>query len=151
MYTTISMRISTKMNASPMNAYATDAPTCVHVRVWAHTYPRRTVRTLSVGVDRLRLGLQAFQSASAFNADIGAWNIASVTSLGSVCASFGRQRAPRRMLTGCARSVFDAARLLCAAASPMRTRTCVHTLVGTRLRGCPHVYAQLRSRKMQYT
>jgi surface protein len=32
------------------------------------------------------LGSQAFSSASAFNADIGAWNTASVTSMASVCA-----------------------------------------------------------------
>jgi hypothetical protein len=33
-------------------------------------------------------GLQAFISASAFNANIGAWNIARVTTLNYVCARF---------------------------------------------------------------
>jgi surface protein len=47
-------------------------------------------------VDRVRLGSQAFYSAKAFNANIGAWNTASVTSLNSVRAAFGRRRAPRR-------------------------------------------------------
>jgi hypothetical protein len=48
---------------------------CVRVWVWAHTYPRRNVRALSVGVDRVWLGSQAFSSATAFNANIGAWNV----------------------------------------------------------------------------
>jgi hypothetical protein len=37
-------------------------------------------------VDRVRLGLQAFQGALAFNANIGAWNTASVSTLSWVCA-----------------------------------------------------------------
>ncbi len=45
---------------------------------------------VSVGIDRVRFGLQAFQSASAFNANIGAWNTASVTSLYGVCVRFCR-------------------------------------------------------------
>jgi hypothetical protein len=49
-------------------------------------YPE--VRALSVGVDRVRLGSQAFYAASAFNADIGAWNTARVTTLLAVCAAF---------------------------------------------------------------
>jgi surface protein len=47
-------------------------------------------------VDRGWLGSQAFYSASAFNANIGAWNTASVTTLFYVCAAFGRQCATRR-------------------------------------------------------
>jgi hypothetical protein len=34
-----------------------------------------------------RFGAQAFYSASAFNANIGAWNTASITTLASVCAA----------------------------------------------------------------
>jgi surface protein len=34
-------------------------------------------------------GAQAFKSASAFNANIGAWNTASVSNMGSVCAAPG--------------------------------------------------------------
>ena len=39
-------------------------------------------------------GAQAFYSASAFNANIGAWNTASVTTLYQVCAAFGPGGAP---------------------------------------------------------
>ena len=54
-------------------------------------------------------GAQAFRSASAFNADIGAWNTVSVISLSSVCAASGpAARHGRRR--GRARPGFDAAR-----------------------------------------
>jgi hypothetical protein len=59
-------------------------------------------------------GAQAFSSASAFNANIGAWNTALVTTLGTVCAASSRHR------SGCAWSVFDAP--LCSAPPAMRTR-----------------------------
>jgi surface protein len=59
---------------------------------WARTHPRRRMRARSVGVDRGWLGSQAFNGASAFNADIGAWNTASVTSLGNVCAALSARR-----------------------------------------------------------
>jgi hypothetical protein len=75
-------------------------------------------------------GAQAFSYASAFNANIGAWNTAAVTSLASVCAARGPA----------ARTTADAlgggsmrCGLLCAAAPPMRER--VRTRAGTRLRG----------------
>ncbi len=42
------------------------------------------------------LGAQAFQSASAFNANIGAWNTASVTTLESVCAALSGPAARHR-------------------------------------------------------
>ena len=70
------------------------------------------VRALSVGADGVRLGSQAFHQALVFNANIGAWNTASVTSLSAVCAAFGPGR--RATAAGCARPFFDAARLLCA-------------------------------------
>ncbi len=41
-------------------------------------------------------GSQAFRMASAFNADIGAWNTASVTELGGVCAVFSARAARHR-------------------------------------------------------
>jgi surface protein len=41
---------------------------------------------LTVGLRLMRRGAQAFRSASAFNANIGAWNTASVTSMIYVCA-----------------------------------------------------------------
>ncbi len=46
---------------------------------WAPTHPRRHMRARSVGVDRVRYGSQAFQSAMALNTNIGAWNTASVS------------------------------------------------------------------------
>ena len=60
-----------------------------HARPRLRTYPRSNVRVLSAGVDDcVRLGSQAFSGAEAFNADIGAWNTASVTTLYDVCAAF---------------------------------------------------------------
>jgi hypothetical protein len=50
------------------------------------------------------IGSQAFFSASAFNANIGAWNTASVTTLFTVCAASG----PARTAADRARSVVDA-------------------------------------------
>ena len=46
------------------------------------------MRALSVGVARLWSGEQVFSGAAAFNANIGAWNTASVTTLYDVCAAF---------------------------------------------------------------
>ena len=88
-------------------------------------------------MDRVRLGLQAFATAKAFNADIGAWNTACVSDLNAVCAAF---RPAARHRGELARPVFDAAPPLCAAAPPMRA----HTRIGTRLGGCPRVYVWLR-------
>ncbi len=72
--------------------------------------PRRQMRAFSVGVDRGWLGSQAFYKASAFNANIGAWNTASIiTSLSGVCAALsGPGGAPPQ--AGRARWVVDAAR-----------------------------------------
>ena len=72
---------------------------CVRARACAIGRPRiraETCERLPVGVDRGWLGAQAFYSASAFNADIGAWNTASVTTLYEVCAAFGPGGAPAR-------------------------------------------------------
>ena len=55
-----------------------------------------TCERLPVGVDRGWLGAQAFYEAKAFNANIGAWNTASVTTLTGVCAAFGPGGAPLR-------------------------------------------------------
>ena len=75
-------------------------------------------------------GAQAFSSASAFNANIGAWNTAAVVSLYAVCAAPGP--AARTMADALGRASMRRGRL-CAAAPPMRAR--VRTRVGTRLRG----------------
>ncbi len=56
----------------------------------------RSVQARSVAVDRGWLGAQAFQYASAFNADIGAWNTASITLLANVCAAFPARAARHR-------------------------------------------------------
>jgi surface protein len=81
------------------------------VCAWARPHPRRRVRALPAAAKRRVLGSQAFYSASAFNANIGAWNTASVTNLSNVCAAFGprahrgglRSVGRRRMRGRCAR------------------------------------------------
>jgi hypothetical protein len=75
-------------------------------------------------------GAQAFLSASTFNANIGAWNTASVTTLYQVCAAPGP--AARTTADALGRASVRRGRL-CAAAPPMRAR--VRTRVGARLRG----------------
>ncbi len=89
----------------------------VRVRAGACAYGRpricaANVRACSVGVDRMWLGSQAFNMASAFNANIGAWNSAAVTSMAYVCAAFGRAgpAARHRKRPGRARPVSHAAR-----------------------------------------
>ncbi len=65
-------------------------------------------------------GAQAFQSALAFNANIGAWNTAAVTSLTSVCAAPGSGGVH---LGGRARPGFDAAWLVvCGGTADARAR-----------------------------
>ncbi len=76
-------------------------------------------------------GAQAFRSASAFSADIGAWNTARVTTLVSVCAARGP--AARTTADALGRASMRRGRL-CAAAPPMRARA-LRTRAGTRLRG----------------
>jgi hypothetical protein len=91
-----------------------------------------------VGVDRMWLGSQALNSASAFNANIGAWNIACVSNMAYVCAAFSaRRRAPpwRDAIGGSSMRHGP----FCAAASPMRARACVRRRVGTRMYGCTRV------------
>ena len=73
-------------------------------------------------------GAQAFASASAFNANIGAWNTAAVTTLSYVCAASGP--AARTTADALGRASVLRGRL-CAAAPPMRVRvshTCRHSL-----------------------
>ena len=86
-----------------MRACTTDALTCASVcaRAGACAYGRpriraANVRALSVGVERVRLGSQAFYSATAFNTNIGAWNTAAVTTLYAACTDFGQRRTTRR-------------------------------------------------------
>jgi hypothetical protein len=44
-------------------------------------------------LDRVWLGSQAFYGTSAFNANIGAWNTAAVSTMQGVCAAPGWRRA----------------------------------------------------------
>ncbi len=60
-------------------------------------------------MDRGWFGSQAFWSASAFNANIGAWNTASVLNMQSVCAAFPA-RAERNRRRDALGRVVDAAR-----------------------------------------
>ncbi len=90
-------RLATPTNG--MRARRTHAPTCcVRARArmcvcdLARKHPCRHMRARSVGVDRVRFGSQAFQSVSGFNADIGAWNTASVTTLYYVFAAVPARR-----------------------------------------------------------
>jgi hypothetical protein len=99
---------------------------CVRARArlrvcdWASPHPRRHVRARSVSVDRGWLGSQAFYSAEAFNANIGAWNTARVTMLDYVCPALS---ARRDALGGSSMR----RRPLCAAAPNMRARGCAQT------------------------
>ncbi len=72
-------------------------------------------------------GAQAFASASAFNANIGAWNTASVSNIAYVCAASGP--AALYMAAALGRASVRRGRS-CAAAPPMRARahTCRHSL-----------------------
>ncbi len=88
-------------------------------------------------------GAQAFGAASAFNANIGAWNTAAVTSLSHVCAAFSAQAA-RTTADALGRASVRRGPL-CAAAPPMCAR--VRTRVGTRFargHGCRHGRAEGR-------
>jgi hypothetical protein len=101
----------------------------------ARTHLRRHLRAPSVGVDRGWLGSQAFQSASAFNANICAWNTAAVTSLAYVCAALsGPGGAPPQ--AGRARRVIGAARAVVrGGAADARARVCAPT--------CGHAHARV--------
>ncbi len=73
-------------------------------RIRADTYERVPSAWTACG-----FGAQAFQRASAFNAKIGAWNTASVTSLSYVFAAFPA-RAARQCKRDALGGVVDAAR-----------------------------------------
>ncbi len=99
MHVAVSMCLATRTNGSPMRARRTRARTCC-VRVRAHvcvcdlglTHPRGHMRARAFSVDRGWLGAQAFHSAKVFNANIGAWNTARVTTLNQVCAASSARR-----------------------------------------------------------
>jgi hypothetical protein len=121
----IHARLAARTNGSPMRVRRTCCVgVCARVRLGAHT-PAPTDASAFCSVDRGWLGSQAFNQATASNANIGAWNTASVTTLSYVCAAFPARR--RATAAGRARRVFDAAQAV------MLRR------VGTRMRGCPRV------------
>jgi hypothetical protein len=141
-----------------MQARRTHAPTCcvrarARVRDSARMHPRRRMCALSIGVDCGRLGSQAFQQASAFNANIGAWNTASVSNMILVCAAFtARAGAPPR--AGRARRVVDATRAVVrGGAADARARVCapmcghaharVSTCVGIAARSKDGIYLRM--------
>ena len=94
---------------------------------------------LPAGVDRGWLGLQAFYKASAFNADIGAWNTASITFLYQVCTAFSARAARHRRRDNLGRSSMRRGPLCAAATADGRARVCVRRRVGPRMRGRPRV------------
>ncbi len=99
------------------------------------------MRARSVGVDRGWLGSQVFNGASAFNANIGAWDTASVTTLADVSAAFPGPAARhhgRDALGG----VFDAARAV--------ARGCAQTCEHAHARVLPCVGIAARSRDGLY-
>ena len=100
-------------------------------------------------VDRVRLGSQAFQSSSSFSANIGAWNIASVTTLSFVCTAFGRRRAPRRARSVGARC---GAALVRDGTADARAHTCVraYTYSLPRVSTCVHRAARREDGMRQY-
>jgi surface protein len=132
-------RLATPTNGSPMRARRTHARTCcvrARARVcdWARTQSAPTPASAfpsawtAGGAAR-----QAFQSASAFNADIGAWNTASVSNMASVCAAFPTRAARHRRrdalgwVVGVARAVERGGDRRCARAgvcADVRARAC---------------------------
>ena len=86
-----------------MEGRITDAcmrPRCAHVlrgcaRAWvracfgAHASALEPCARVPSAWTACGLGAQAFESAAAFNANIGAWNTASVSNMQSVCAASG--------------------------------------------------------------
>ncbi len=139
-----------------MRARTADACTCcaharahVGARSGAHaSVPNHACEPFPISVDRLCLGAQAFQSAKAFNANIGAWNTAAVSIMQQVCAAFpARQRATACVPDALGRASMQRGRL-CAAAPPTRARA--RARAGTRLRGAMGVGMAARRRDSKY-
>jgi hypothetical protein len=87
-------------------------------------HPRRHMRAPSVGVDRGWLGAQAFRLALVFNANIGAWNTASVTELTFVCAAFPARAARHRRRDALGRVVDAARAVVRGGTADARARVC---------------------------
>jgi hypothetical protein len=93
----------------------------------------------SVGVDCGWLGAQAFQHTSAFNANIGAWNTASVSNLKAVCAALSglASAPPRRHALNGSTMRHGPLCVVCGGGADARAHVCVRRRVGTRMRGRP--------------
>ncbi len=59
----------------------------IHTYIYIQSHGFSDQASLNICMRMLVVGLQAFFSASAFSANIGAWNTARVTTLFSVCAA----------------------------------------------------------------
>ncbi len=120
-------------------ARRTCAPACC-VRVCvcdlAPTHPRRHVLARSAGVDRVWLGSQAFHQASAFNAHIGVWNTAAVTSLYEVCAASPARAARHRGRAALGGWSMRRGPLCVAATADARARVCAQTCEHAHARAC---------------
>ena len=107
-HTPCPVRLSSYARIAEADMRHVRAQACVRARArvcaWARPHPCRRVRALPAAAEPHGLGWQAFSSASAFNANIGAWNTARVASLSKVCAASG----PARTTADCAWSVVDA-------------------------------------------
>jgi hypothetical protein len=136
-----------------MQARRTHARTCrvrararVSVCDWAPTHPRRHMRARSVGVDRGWLGSQAFNSATAFSADIGAWSTAAVTTLSSVCAAFSARAARHRRRDALGRVVGAGRSVVRGGTADARASVCAQTCGHAHARVCTCVGIAARSK-----
>ncbi len=82
---------------------------CISVHICICIYISVSVSVYVYAYVYVRIGSQAFYYALGFNANIGAWNIASVSNMNYVCAAFLAWAARHRRRDALGR-VFDAAR-----------------------------------------
>jgi hypothetical protein len=103
------------------------------------------MRAPCVGIDRAWLGSQAFQFASAFNANIGAWNTASIATLQEVSAA-----SPARAAHHGRRDALGGSSVrrgpLCAAGPLKRARVCSQMCGHAHARVSPCVGIAVRSK-----
>jgi hypothetical protein len=145
-------RLATRTTGSPMRARRTHARTCcVRARACACASGRPRIcagtreRVPSVSTAAGWLGSQAFYSASRFNANIGAWNTAGVTSLYGVCAasSAWAARHPRRDALGGSSMRRGPS---CEAGPPMQAHVCAQTWGHAHARASPCVGKDARTK-----